>query len=686
MLDLKKYFLGSFVFLCSFECALLGLNPTFYMDDSPEFVTAANTLGIAHPPGYPLFMMIGRLFALLPLPACFRINLLSALFAALVSVLIYYLLNNEFKLPASASFTFALAWMAGNTAYPGALSAKTGVYELAAVFLLAILACLLRGNWIPAAFLFGLSLGNHWMSMAAYMPGLAYLAYKKSSREPWNTCKWTKAALFCLLGLSVYLFLPLRSINGPLVNWGNPSNWTLFFQHVSRYVDQGKDFSPAPSFWLKDFIFYLFSAVKEFWGFGLLVVFGLFFEYKKNPPRALGLVIAWAGLITAISVFSKYSGEKLYLFQDYSISSMVFVLLFSALGFWDCVTFLKARSASVRIIPMILLVLCLWGVGYRVATQGESHYTYTYDFALNSWKSLPSNSLYFCSGDAIEFPCWYLQWIEGKRPDLCVAGSSLSMDWFRINLALSHPGLIVPEAKYIAGRAYFYGPLSLAMIKGNPQKNIYYSYVPVPQEQLDDLDMAPAGLALKIVFAPHKALLQEGLNNFFWWTARIRNMESPVSSIDQRTQNLFLKNYGSIRSWTGLYYVQQAGVLKSKPHPKADEIRALYEKSLESFLRAYQWNPSNPEYAINVGANDYCLGDLDGAKTWIQKVTQSVPGDSEMQYDAGVLVYKANDIFDAREWFLKALQTDPSHQQARHALQKLYQSTASNQISGFPSN
>ena len=685
-MDLKKCFWGSFIFLCSFECALLGLNPTFYMDDSPEFVTAATTLGIAHPPGYPLYMMIGRLFALLSLPACFRINLLSALLASLVCVLIFYLLNNEFKLPAIASFAFALAWMAGNTAYPGALSAKTGVYELVAVFLLAILFCLLRNQWILAAFLFGLSLGNHWMSMAAYSPGLAYLAYKKSSREPWNALKWTSASLFCLLGLSVYLFLPLRSINQPLVNWGYPSDWTLFFQHVSRYVDQGKDFSQDPLLWLKDLVFYCLSAAKEFWGFGLLAVFGLIFEYKKNPPRALGLTIAWAGFIAAVSVFSKYSGEKLYLLQDYSISSMVFVLLFSALGAWSCIAFFKGRLAITRILARLLLLLCLWGVGYRVVTQGETHYTYTYDFALNSWKSLPSNSLYFCSGDAIEFPCWYLQWIEGKRSDICVAGSSLSMDWFRIHLALSHPGLMVPEARYKARQAYFYGPLSLALIKGNSEKKVYYSYVPVPQEQLGALDMVPLGLALKIAFAPQKALFQEGFNNLFWRTVRIRNMESSSSSIDPRTQNNFLKNYGLIRSWTGLYYVKQAGILKSKPRPKAEEIRALYEKSLESFLWAYQWNPANPEYAINIGANDYYLGDVDGAKTWIEKVNQSVPGDSEMEYDAGVLAYKANDIPDAREWFLKAVQTDPSHQQALQALQQLYQSTTSNPISGFPSN
>jgi len=46
--------------------------------DTPELITAAVTLGVAHPPGYPLFTILGHLFSLLPLGSIpFRVNLLS---------------------------------------------------------------------------------------------------------------------------------------------------------------------------------------------------------------------------------------------------------------------------------------------------------------------------------------------------------------------------------------------------------------------------------------------------------------------------------------------------------------------------------------------------------------------------------------------------------------------------------
>src|ERR1041385_372835 len=58
--------------------------------DSPELITVAATLGVPHPPGYPLFTMLGHLFSLLPLgPIPFRVNLFSVLCNALTVGIIF---------------------------------------------------------------------------------------------------------------------------------------------------------------------------------------------------------------------------------------------------------------------------------------------------------------------------------------------------------------------------------------------------------------------------------------------------------------------------------------------------------------------------------------------------------------------------------------------------------------------
>ncbi|MGH7740169.1 MAG: protein O-mannosyl-transferase family, partial [bacterium] len=80
--------------LAGFLFLLPAVNPTFYADDSAETITAAWLLGLPHPPGYPLYTLIGHLFSSLPLGGIgFRVNLLSALLAALNSLLIFQLLK-----------------------------------------------------------------------------------------------------------------------------------------------------------------------------------------------------------------------------------------------------------------------------------------------------------------------------------------------------------------------------------------------------------------------------------------------------------------------------------------------------------------------------------------------------------------------------------------------------------------
>src|SRR5580693_8768819 len=107
------------VFLLAFSFALAGLNPTFYADDSPETITACVTLGIPHPPGYPLFTLIGHFFSLLPLAHYpFRVNLFSASLAAAVCLLLYRFLRAKLEVSNRWAALFSLFWLAGATTFP----------------------------------------------------------------------------------------------------------------------------------------------------------------------------------------------------------------------------------------------------------------------------------------------------------------------------------------------------------------------------------------------------------------------------------------------------------------------------------------------------------------------------------------------------------------------------------------
>ncbi|HJT25623.1 MAG TPA: DUF2723 domain-containing protein, partial [bacterium] len=321
------------LFLTAFGLALWGLNPSFYMDDSPEIITVSASLGIAHPPGYPLYTLLGHLLSLLPLGApCLRVNLLSTLCGATACLLLFHILRDRLQMPAILAWPFALLWMAGATAYPACLSAKNGIYQLTAVFILAVLSPLLRGRLAMAFFLFGLSLTNHWMSMVPCLAGFGYLAWCRWKDRGLIAKELLQTASFLVIGLSLYLYLPLRSALDPLVNWAHPVDLTNFLHHISRYVDKNKDFTADPLLWIKQGGFYLKSAFLEFSGLLLLALLGAFAAWKESRRAALGFLLSWTGLFAAVCVFSKFSSERIYLMQNYSIASFILIPLFAALG------------------------------------------------------------------------------------------------------------------------------------------------------------------------------------------------------------------------------------------------------------------------------------------------------------------------------------------------------------------
>src|SRR5437870_9801017 len=82
----KTLVCAAFVFSISLLVYRWTLAPTVTLVDSGELIVAARFLGVAHPPGFPLYLILAHLFSLAPIGnIAFRINLASAFFAALAS-------------------------------------------------------------------------------------------------------------------------------------------------------------------------------------------------------------------------------------------------------------------------------------------------------------------------------------------------------------------------------------------------------------------------------------------------------------------------------------------------------------------------------------------------------------------------------------------------------------------------
>src|ERR671922_1979958 len=80
-----SYLAGGVVSFLVLLLYLVTLAPSTAMWDTSEYIAAAYTLGLPHPPGNPLFVLIGRVFAIIPIfgpNVATRINVLAALCSA----------------------------------------------------------------------------------------------------------------------------------------------------------------------------------------------------------------------------------------------------------------------------------------------------------------------------------------------------------------------------------------------------------------------------------------------------------------------------------------------------------------------------------------------------------------------------------------------------------------------------
>jgi Protein O-mannosyl-transferase TMEM260-like len=167
--------------LASLVLYIRTLVPGLLYGDSGEFQTLVYSLGMTHPTGYPVYVLLGRLFTLLPLgDMAWRVNLFSAVLGALTvacTCLIVRMLAGWRLVAAAAALVLAttpLFWY---------FSVITELYVPACAFLSGVLLFLLlwcrtgRWPWLAAsALLGGLSLGVH-SSVALAAPGvLVYLA------------------------------------------------------------------------------------------------------------------------------------------------------------------------------------------------------------------------------------------------------------------------------------------------------------------------------------------------------------------------------------------------------------------------------------------------------------------------------------------------------------------------------
>ena len=219
------------LFVASLTLYVTTLAPSLCQGDAGEFQTIPYLLGIAHPTGYPLYTLTGKLFSLLPLGSvAWRLNLFSACLGATTVALLYLLVRqlapDEGGIVARVPALLAAGLFAVSTAF-WQHATFANVRVPTALFATLTLLLLLRwartrdDRWLTAfAVACGFSLTHHNSLLLALPPYVLFILIVEPRvlRRPGRLLALLVAFILPLL---TYLYLPVRARAHPPFDPGN---------------------------------------------------------------------------------------------------------------------------------------------------------------------------------------------------------------------------------------------------------------------------------------------------------------------------------------------------------------------------------------------------------------------------------------------------------------------------------
>ncbi len=458
------------VFLAGLTVYVTTLAPSVLPADSGEFQLVSRTLGIAHPPGYPLYTLLGWAFTWLPVgdPA-WRVNLLSAVLAAATLALVTRA-GSRLTGSTAAALVGTLALGAAVTFWAQATTAN--IRTLTALFTALLLVLLSEyQRWQKAggreqgaggrrregtrilylaSFSFGLAVTHHGSLAFLGLPAVAYVLLT-TPRILTNRRVLLRLAAAFVAALPVLAYLPIRGAVGAPLNPGGLTTAPGFLRHVLALGFRGDLFYFTRPADLADRLLVLGDILRIQFGWPLLALAALGLIHLALRQRMAAVLLAGTFLVNA-GVAITYRAPQTV---EYLLPSYVALALLMAVGaaaFHGQI--LRGNSLS-RVALAALLTLGLWNAWERYPSfraLSRDHTTRAY--AEGVLEAAPPGALILSNWHHVT-AFWYLQQVERLRPDVQVSYISPHGDepigetWRRrVSEAATGPAPVILASRY----------------------------------------------------------------------------------------------------------------------------------------------------------------------------------------------------------------------------------------------
>lgn len=508
--------------------------PTVFWWDSGEFVANIATLGIAHRPSFPIYILIARVFTLLPLGNfILRVNLFSVLCAALsmsFSYLIFIKLLNLYLPHHSKDSVIRVFCGIGSLLFFGFTysfwiqTVRAEVYSLCFLFVTLVILLLLMyietGNnkyLYLSMFLFGLGLGNHHITLLSVMPALVTIIIL--SRYRIGLSQIILACLLILLGLSIYLYLPIRNISHPMLNWGNPRSASTLFSSVLALNSLSKMGINS-----------LFGAVRNFpslmemiyaqltpFGFALSIL-GLILLFKRSLRLLLFVLVIFIGnSLATLLVVSDFFANNMDLHGYLLPSILAFGMSFGTgavvfLAELEKVLIYKMNKSiffkAIRITALVVLILVsVLPLINSYSKANLSNNRLAERYVMDAVKDIDKGSVIFIDNVNFDFIYRGLRYGAKFREDLVIIDRSfLPADWYFAQQSRLFPKAYRNVPQDSRGEKLFYELLRFCLANDIPA---FVEFTERDRDRNLTQYLVPKGAFFEVTKSPNRAISPE---------------------------------------------------------------------------------------------------------------------------------------------------------------------------------
>jgi len=405
------------LFVASFALYVHTLAPTILPADSGEFQFVAYVLGIAHPPGYPLYTMLAKLWTYFPWgDIAYRVNLFSAFTSALTLVVLSKAVR---RITGSAVAGWIGAAVLGTIPTFWVQSTTANIRSLTALFIALQFDALLayagtKGarHLITFALVFGLGITHHGSIALLALPYAVFILASDPQlvRKPRVLLK---PLLIFLLSLLVLLYLPLRSALGAPFDPQPIRSWAGFLDHVLARGFRGDMFYfIQPRILLARSRVLLNILALEF-GPVLLLLGALGAVSMLKRHGKLLLLCGGVFAVNALTAITYRAPQTV----EYMIPAYVALAFICAYGAWSLAKFLGPYRLSSLVLAAALLLPASTLLHNYPSFAQLSKDRSARQYAEAVLQQAPRGAR-ILSNWHYATPLWYLQYVEHVRPDV----------------------------------------------------------------------------------------------------------------------------------------------------------------------------------------------------------------------------------------------------------------------------